>query len=350
MLKRLALSCVALALALVLGEISLRVAASWRWRQESRAAAMVPQSTNKHHTTLAELVAPDADPRLVYSLRPGLDLIFKDVEVKTNSYGLRERELSFAPDAAELRIVGLGDSVAFGWGVPITKSYLRTAEVLLQEHIPDKRITTVNCGVPGYNTVMEVEQYSRLGQRFKPELIILHFINNDLEIPRFLAAPPRVRSWRRSFLLQSLRELHLPRLNRQLIDPADVEGFATSHGRDLAGEYEPFSGPEAFVTAMRRLRDLRHNTPVLCLLLTREGDPWRLYANTAEECGFLVVETAPAYQAYLASHCPHPDSACWRRTFWRSEKDPHPNVLGHRLIAETLVKAIVSHGLLPGIR
>ena len=77
------------------------------------------------------------------------------VEVKINRFGLRERE-EIAPDnkaADERRIVCIGDSFTFGWGVPVEQCWVR----LLEEEIrkQDGNVRTINCGASGAIVVDE---------------------------------------------------------------------------------------------------------------------------------------------------------------------------------------------------
>jgi hypothetical protein len=55
-----------------------------------------------------------------------------------------------------VRIVGIGDSVLFGSGVAHGDTFLAVLENLLAAALPGRRVSTVNTGVPGYNTTMEV--------------------------------------------------------------------------------------------------------------------------------------------------------------------------------------------------
>jgi lysophospholipase L1-like esterase len=103
------------------------------------------------------------------------------VEVKINRFGLRERE-EIAPDnkaADERRIVCIGDSFTFGWGVPVEQCWVR----LLEEEIrkQDGNVRTINCGASG---AIVVDEYAaglrtRFGA-FQPDLVIVTICLNDL--------------------------------------------------------------------------------------------------------------------------------------------------------------------------
>jgi lysophospholipase L1-like esterase len=260
--------------------------------------------------------------------------------------GFREREIQGQTAPDEIRIVGLGDSVMFGWGVEIHDSYLRRVERELRKSPRFGSLTTVNCGVPGYNTAMEVAQFQEFGSKLDPDLVILHIINNDLQPPRFLSTRPRIFASKHSFLLEAILERRLPRSSKALVDPGEIEKFDDRRHRDIASEHLHLTGEDAFEAALDRLQSLTKGTPVLCVMLTRDGESWNFFAEAAERRGFVVVETSPLYSARLAQIIDRPDSTAWKSTYWLSENDPHPNAFGHELLARTIVDAIEYYSLL----
>ena len=128
-----------------------------------------------------------------------------------------------------MRLVGLGDSVMFGWGVDDGLDYLSVLERRLNEREPKTAWEVVNTAVPGYNTVMEVETLKRRGLAYAPDIVILGYCVNDLSLPQFVEAEPDVFSLRRSFLGDFVRE----RLARP--------GSATRRGGGEAAGDDPFA-------------------------------------------------------------------------------------------------------------
>jgi lysophospholipase L1-like esterase len=331
--------------ALLLGEAAMRLVALGTWMATVRAENR-SEADGGQEATLRELIQPSDNNSLVYSLKPRFESHFRGVSVRTNSLGLRDREIHSRKAPDEFRILGLGDSVMFGWGVEVHDSYLRRVETELNESYQHGFVTTVNCGVPGYNTVMEVEQYEKLGSKLDPDLVILHLINNDLQPPQFLSTRPRLFSLRHSALLAAIMDGRLPRPMGTLVNPGEIEGFDDRRHRDIASEYIHLTGEVAFNAALDRLQLLTKGIPVLCLILTRNSPPWKYFAEAVERRGFLVVETAPLYSARLAQIVDRPNDEAWKATFWLSESDPHPNAFGHELLAQTVVDAIRENRLL----
>ena len=80
-----------------------------------------------------------------------------------NEYGLRERP-NIRPDkpAGERRIVCIGDSFTYGWGIPAEQGWVRLLEEDLRKD--QGNVRTVNCGAAG--TVCVDEYVAGLKSRF----------------------------------------------------------------------------------------------------------------------------------------------------------------------------------------
>jgi len=63
------------------------------------------------------------DSGLFWSQKSNLDIIFQDVRVKTNSLGLRAKEFNKEKLKSTIRIICLGASPTFGWGVNQEQAY-----------------------------------------------------------------------------------------------------------------------------------------------------------------------------------------------------------------------------------
>lgn len=75
--------------------------------------------------------------------------IIQEVPAETSSMGLRERELP-AKEAGEFRILMLGDSFVYGYGLKEQDTISRVLELHLSSEHPDRRISVINGGIWGY--------------------------------------------------------------------------------------------------------------------------------------------------------------------------------------------------------
>jgi lysophospholipase L1-like esterase len=114
---------------------------------------------------------------------------FGEVEVRTNSAGLRDHR-DYGPKAAdEYRILGLGDSFTWGYGVPYDATFLRRLELRLNGGT-DGRIRVVKAGIPGFGTREEYLMLEHYGLAYQPDVVLLAFIGEDMmtnERPNALA-------------------------------------------------------------------------------------------------------------------------------------------------------------------
>lgn len=109
-------------------------------------------------------------------LRPGVDVRSRgkewDVRLITNHYGLRDVERPASESA--LRILGLGDSFTFGWGVPVEATYLARAEAILNRET-GREIQIVKAAVPGWGPGDELAWLRENWDQWKPYLVLLGF-------------------------------------------------------------------------------------------------------------------------------------------------------------------------------
>lgn len=121
----------------------------------------------------------EEDARVGHRYRPGLDKPMpgeRPVHVRTNSRGYRDREYDWA-SSQPFRILGLGDSFTFGYGVAEDETYLARIEAALR----DRGIEVVNAGVAGMGTENEERLLAVDGPGLHPDLVLVGFFaGNDL--------------------------------------------------------------------------------------------------------------------------------------------------------------------------
>lgn len=154
LVARLALLAVACAVAAVAGELAVRF--------------LAPRVVPGNGRFYVE------DDELQYRLRPGFSGRFSDgaefdTAVRVNAEGLRGPEL----DAGAPGLLGLGDSILFGYGVEEEVTFVAGAAHALG-------LVELNAGAPAY----DVSRAARLGQRLLPRLhpravVLSVFLGND---------------------------------------------------------------------------------------------------------------------------------------------------------------------------
>src|SRR5262249_12331490 len=92
----------------------------------------------------------------------------------------RDLERTLAKPAGTHRIVALGDSIAWGFGVEFEDAYPQRVERSLTRH-RGEHWEVVNLARPGMNSVEEAEQRAEEGVAYDPDLVLLGFCLNDSE-------------------------------------------------------------------------------------------------------------------------------------------------------------------------
>ena len=305
------------------------------------------------------------DRYLFYRLAPGLDLPLTDVtappEIRertrwifhTNGRGFNAREVSYAKPAGAIRIVALGDSSTFGWGVESSLAYPHVLEEVLRRRHPGLRIEVVNLGVCGYSTLQGRVLLQREGTRYEPDVVILSYGSNDYSrVPEsFDEAYERNLGWLgaiRGVLIHSRAyQVYASYLMRAVGSRASAGEPGQAAGVLNVG---PQKSRDNLVAMVRTTRDggadpilvtncvpgemsepiraaaVETSTPILDTAQLLEAAVPDLMAGRAFQkemlhlrglYGAAMMEEHPWLSVYLTDRC-------------------HPNPIGHRLIAETL--------------
>lgn len=265
--------------------------------------------------------------------------------------GFRDREIHTPgahPDS--LRILLVGDSFTFGAGNEYEEIWPVRFETRLREIRPD--VDVVKAGVLGYDTRTEVLYLDRLLPLYRPDVVVLAFLPNDLFTNRPLAAPAPAPAPGAS-TLQAVRRLQIGRLaSRALlgIDPLYERIYLWTPRRQYyQTDWPPHAAQQAAVTrellrqAQERCRSFGADFLVLSIpqefqvLATGRGDRWEgieparidtAMAAFAGEQGFPWIPTLPALASAYRKHGP--------ALYYRS--DGHLAPAGNRWVADVLFR------------
>jgi hypothetical protein len=117
------------------------------------------------------------DSLLGWAHEPGQEGIFETPQFRTavriNEKGLRDSEHSYKRQNDIERILVLGDSFAWGYGVEESERFSQ----LLEETLG---VEVINAGVSGYSTDQELLWYENEGIKYETDLVILVMAGNDV--------------------------------------------------------------------------------------------------------------------------------------------------------------------------
>ena len=281
-----------------------------------------------------------SNPEIGYEPVPGFvppskDLHLIDYLDTSSALGYRSGDYPEQKPYGTTRLIVLGDSITAGWGI---EAYQDTFPGLLESQLGDRNVQVVSFGVTGYNTLQEVATLEERGLAYDPDIVILQYSEND--------------TYPMSGILHSLvKETHgitvsSPFVHSLLVHSELARTAAFSVFRSILfhpPEYYRFEGGEedTAVRALQRLEEIKRKEGFRLHIV---GIPnlESLEANPNHATPFplkfgFYQDLAPALVE------------CSKEKPVRKLNDPwHPNVYGHRCIANEIVKILRSDPDLSG--
>ena len=118
------------------------------------------------------------DPVLGWRNIPNWSATTKNRQLTINSHGLRDREYEYEKPHDCQRILVLGDSYVWGYGVSDQEVFTEVLESNFQQ--ASRKIQVINTGVSGWGTDQQLLYLVRDGLKYQPDIVLLaFFIVND---------------------------------------------------------------------------------------------------------------------------------------------------------------------------
>jgi lysophospholipase L1-like esterase len=228
-----------------------------------------------------------------------------------------DREFSVEKPPDTVRVVGIGDSGMFGWAVEQNEDPVTVLGQLLNARADGSRYEAINLAVPGYNTQMEVDSLVGKGLRYRPDIVVVGWCENDYRLPFMI---PQGGQWTRgdvSFLwLLLFQRRHFSEL--ALVQVKD----ARKAEADLVPSY--FRKNSGLVGVRRSLARLRK-------LAAREGFRAIVFGPLAPRSVAICREVGIPYYNTLEKI----PAGTWPKEW--AVHFIHPRAEGYRLLARHLV-------------
>lgn len=274
-----------------------------------------------------ELKAVADDPAIGHRHQPGRSARLMGVEVHINELGLRDDPVDIGAETT--RILMLGDSVTFGWGVPQEQTVSARLEISLADTL-QRKVDVINSGVGNYNTAMEVAWFERDGVALEPDVVVLNLFINDAE-PTPDYEPVR---WWDSFLYSRVILFGgLDTIERTVFGGADWQ----SYYRDLYRDDAP--GWQSMQAAVARLAERCRELGVPLVLVDypelRELDPYPFDDVVALFEMLARINEVPFVSLLPAVRGDEPSS------LWVTPPDPHPNAYAAGKLADHLSQRLI---------
>ena len=302
------------------------------------------------------------DSLLGWAHEPGQEGIFETPQFRTvvriNENGLRDRQHSYERQNDIERILVLGDSFAWGYGVEESERFSQLLEKSLD-------VEVINAGVSGYSTDQELLWYKGEGIKYETDLVILVLAGNDVGDndqqlvstiyykPQFVLEEgqlvlkgypvPKTSPQGRFIYSLSQRSALVYFLAQRYFDLLSLYGrlkansdHVNSPGSGVNAKNEPFKLTIALIDEMRNIAESKK---AKFMIVTTDrwwnsssGETYKDFIDTLQAKGFLVldVEAIPGFE---------PEKML-------IPNDGHWNWYGHEFVAEKIKDFIESNRLI----
>ena len=159
LLKNFMVLSIAMLLALFIAEI---VARSIKFYNDTNPIEL------KYSESLPFLMVPNAKAKTIYG-----------VTIEINSLGLRNKEINKEKAEDVSRILAVGDSTTFGYGVELEQSYPSVLDRDIQDYNFKKKYEVINMGHSGFNLFDYFQLISTIGLSLDPDIILIGIMGND---------------------------------------------------------------------------------------------------------------------------------------------------------------------------
>jgi lysophospholipase L1-like esterase len=260
-----------------------------------------------------------------------------------------------------LRVVALGDSSTFGWGVEQFEAYPERLATALAERTGRARedVEVLNLGVPGYSSFQGRVLLARKALGFAPDLVVWSYLSNDGAITgESDRATFAERTGARGALLEWLHasrayetlEAWILVARRRLSPPPELDPYDAAQ-RNIPSYAVAAENVRAAVATARAA-----NVPIVLVGNCTRGEPAAVLAAVARETGVPHLDATALLDASVAELA---TAERWgdhrlamRKRYGASELEAHPfwlaflpdhchpNALGHRLIGDALAGVV----------
>ena len=283
-----------------------------------------------------KLKRPVANPDLSFAHAPNRSAFLMGVPVSISSEGLRDREFSLEKPPGVYRVMMLGDSTTFGWGVRHEDTAAKFLERKLNAALSAgySGVEVMNAGVGNNDTVQEVTYYETIGWKYRPDLVVLVFFINDPE-----PVPVEKKGFLidRSYLIAFATNRIDGVMRHAGVRPDWKTYYASLYNDDGSGFQ---ACKKALVSLVNSTRS--HDAKLLVALLPElhqiNGDSYPFKAAHQKIKDVMAAENVPVLELIdgLKDHGPE-------ETLWVTPLDDHPNAKANNLISDQLEQWILEN-------
>ncbi len=250
--------------------------------------------------------------------------IFQNKEIKINNLGLRGDEVDLSNPR---KILFLGGSITLGWGVSQDETLTGLIEEKFRDN--DQDIEVMNAGVGNYNTERYITSFFEKYKQFEPTDIIINYFLRDAE---------DLKPSKPNYLLK----------NSQIavtVWTAFNRLFKNTGEQSIEEHYQRIyeSNSIGYKKMIRNLEELskyakERNIRIYILMIPDINNLidykfeyiHKKIANLANQYEYIFVDSLPYFRGRSFE------------SLYAMPGDPHPNALGHEIMAETIFPYLIN--------
>ena len=256
---------------------------------------------------------------------------------RVNNYGFRGDDLDVSRNH-RVRIAVIGDSFCWGTGVKVEDRFTSLIEERLsQNKVLGQEYEVYNFCMQGFNTANEVALYEQVIQHFQPDLLLISYFLNDVNLPpdRYFQwrawEPASLKEWRECFRLV---DWVVNRISGKRARSVFVSSVNAAYERGHPGY-------ESVVDGFEQLAHLNRQQGIPTVLaifpwladLDQASYPFheahKAIRQAGEQQGFEVLDLFEVFAGHTA------------KELWVHPIDQHPNEVGHGIAANAMYAWLV---------
>lgn len=310
----------------------------YRWNEGLTVPFILFAKPFPHTEFLTDFITASKTNGVIFELRPNIRSLFLKKPFYTNSQGfigITEYTKQKSPNT--YRVIGIGDSFITSWGIDPQQSQLSLLQKRLAEQYPQKKIEIINMGVPGYNTAIEYEVIKNKALAYNPDLIIMEYCGNDMDLPNHIRRT--VHAWSYLyFVIDTIVDMYRTKNTFSPLTDSPKAQDNTNRFEYHVGiapqEYEYMLGQANYLRTMKQVYSITQEKNIPVILVTETS---YLLSDVPQikDVGFDILNMDEAVQHYLSSNNLPQESITL------SKYDPHLNTRGHKVYADTLFSYIL---------
>lgn len=261
-------------------------------------------------------------PDLGHEHIPSKTAILQSVEIRTNEWGLRGGPVS---PTKSRRILFLGSSVTLGWGVREEDTVEKRLEAMFRADGQD--VEVLNAGIGNYNAKRYVERFFLRLENLKPTDIVVHYFLRDAEV---------LDAGGGNMLLENSELAVMSWI-------AIETSFGKASGQTLEAHYrdvyrDDARGYREMLAALKKLGEYAraHHIRIYLAMTPDVHD----LVDYKFEFAHITMQKVAADYGYTFIDLLPPMRNRNSQSLWAMPGDPHPNRIGHELMAHAIYPAL----------